>query len=618
VAGGVLHGLARVCEAAARYKAHGKEALALMESAADATDNMLEWLQYLTPAEAETVRERMKDLERALRAAQGKLLACFSGGARGQAQLLIAVFGGKDATFDSLEDRLERASSLFRRTAETAKLRRDNEAAEARGGAMVAATAAVEMAADMELNFDWVFTDKLGDYFEGSRQWLFEAFDEWLAAERDAEVAFTDQGAGKAPKLRVVGAMLWVVGGAGSGKTAWSGKLCSDRGGAVAARHFCRHADINLNDPRRMIRSLAAQLVEAGLMDAADAASGGGGGGGETLKELFDALIAVPLKRTSPPADGQRRVILIDALDECASGGKNALLELIAGSFGDGALPEWLRLVVTSRPEHDIETKLAHFAPVQREGDGNKEDARAYLAHLLQGKVAVADEPAALRLLEERSQSLFLYLSFVRSRLAEVDQPRLATLEELRHFPDGLTGIYEGEFKRVFKSKSTQAWHRAKPLLEMLVAAREPLPVQAAAAALALDRPDCELVVLRGAVSLLFPVREGRFVPFHKTATDWLGRAEESAGFFVAAAEGHTRLLRAAAAEAAAGRLDGQLMLAAAARDSLGGAARAEGAGRGSDAAAAYLLQHATAHAVAVAAPAPARSSRPLSTGSFR
>jgi hypothetical protein len=93
------------------------------------------------------------------------------------------------------------------------------------------------------------------------------------------------------------------------------------------------------------------------------------------------------------------------------------------------------------------------------------DDARTYLAHLLQGKVAVADEPAALRLLVERSQSLFLYLSFVRSRLAEVDQPRVATLEELRHFPHGLTGIYEGEFKRVFKSKSTQAWLGVQPLL---------------------------------------------------------------------------------------------------------------------------------------------------------
>jgi hypothetical protein len=50
---------------------------------------------------------------------------------------------------------------------------------------------------------------------------------------------------------------------------------------------------------------------------------------------------------------------------------------------------------------------------------------------------------------------------------------------------------------------------------------------------------------------LLFPVREGRFVPFHKTVTDWLGRAEES--FFVDAAEGHRRLLRAAAAQTAIG-----------------------------------------------------------------
>ena len=98
-----------------------------------------------------------------------------------------------------------------------------------------------------------------------------------------------------------------------------------------------------------------------------------------------------------PPADGQRRVMVLDALDECESNGKNALLDLIARRFGKaGALPGWLRLVVTSRPEGDIIAKLAAFEPLAMECDGNDADARLYLAHLLRGKVAAADEAAAV------------------------------------------------------------------------------------------------------------------------------------------------------------------------------------------------------------------------------
>ena len=57
--------------------------------------------------------------------------------------------------------------------------------------------------------------DKLDDDFEGSRKWLFAAFDKRLAAERGAAkvVARTDPGAtaGEAPDLRVAGDMLWVA-----------------------------------------------------------------------------------------------------------------------------------------------------------------------------------------------------------------------------------------------------------------------------------------------------------------------------------------------------------------------------------------------------------------------
>jgi hypothetical protein len=57
--------------------------------------------------------------------------------------------------------------------------------------------------------------------------------------------------------------MFWLKGGGGTGKTAWLAKVCEMLGALVAARHLCRHNDARLSDPARMLRSLAAQLLES-------------------------------------------------------------------------------------------------------------------------------------------------------------------------------------------------------------------------------------------------------------------------------------------------------------------------------------------------------------------
>ena len=55
-------------------------------------------------------------------------------------------------------------------------------------------------------------------------------------------------------------------------------------------------------------------------------------------------------------------------------------------------------------------------------------DARAYLAYLLRHRVADADVNEAVDLLLAKSEALFLYLDFVRARLAMVRPDAPATL----------------------------------------------------------------------------------------------------------------------------------------------------------------------------------------------
>ncbi|MEC7000809.1 MAG: NACHT domain-containing protein, partial [Actinomycetota bacterium] len=296
-------------------------------------------------------------------------------------------------------------------------------------------------AMDAALDFSALIQQKLADYFQGSRQWALDDLETWRTAPAGGSITLSSGETVEA------GPMFWLKGGPGTGKTVWSAKVCElhQKDGIVAAHHFCRHSDAQTSDPRRMLRSIAAQLAHSVPGYAAGACDS------DALEDLFQALIAEPLRQVPTPAAAAHRVILIDALDECEAGGKNALLDLVATKFGQaGVLPPWLRLVVTSRPDGDIVRKLARFRPVSMECDKNADDARAYLAHLLKHRVAEADVTAAVDLLLEKSEALFLYLDFVRARLAMVRPDAPATLDELDAFPAGLDGIYASEFRRVF------------------------------------------------------------------------------------------------------------------------------------------------------------------------
>ena len=69
--------------------------------------------------------------------------------------------------------------------------------------------------------------------------------------------------------------------------------------------------------------------------------------------ELFDGLLTNPLK-LSITGGRERYLIVIDALDEAGSAsaqggdGRNELVEILARYAGQ--LPDWIGLVVTSRP----------------------------------------------------------------------------------------------------------------------------------------------------------------------------------------------------------------------------------------------------------------------------
>ena len=62
---------------------------------------------------------------------------------------------------------------------------------------------------------------------------------------------------------------------------------------------------------------------------------------------LFNTILKEPLSNIE---SGQRMVVVLDALDECATKHLSVLLNIIANKWGP-ELPSWLGLVAATRPE---------------------------------------------------------------------------------------------------------------------------------------------------------------------------------------------------------------------------------------------------------------------------
>jgi len=350
------------------------------------------------------------------------------------------------------------------------------------------------------------------DRFTG-RDWVFEAVDRWLD---DA----------KASRL------FWISGGPGVGKTALSSYLVAHQP-EIVAFHFCRYDNVQKRDPRRAVMSLAYQLStqlpayaerlgRAKLDDL----------GGRDAKTLFDDLIVQPLAANFPPP-GVNIVILIDALDEATVDGKNEMASFIASGFE--RTPQWLRLIITSRPNPEVMGPLQAYTPfmIDINDPRNDRDINAYLTGEIK-KLKADVKPEVIEAIAKKSGGLFLYAEWV---VAELGRGRLS-LDRLDEFPQGLGGIYLKFFERQFPD--LVEWENTiAPALDITAAFQEPLSVELLSTILSWNARDRRK--FQHALGALFSFNGG-IQPFHKSVMDWLMDESKQDPYYVDANEGN-RLL---------------------------------------------------------------------------
>ena len=352
------------------------------------------------------------------------------------------------------------------------------------------------------------------------RQWLFEAVEKWRQ------------------DTKLDSRLFWIMGAPGVGKSAFAAQLTHTRGDTVIAAQFCEWDKPDHRNAQRVVRSLAFQLAtrlpdyrkllltlpEIAELDRKD------------VVELFDYLLANPL--CSVINGGRERyLIVIDALDESGEAGRNPLVEMLARNAQ--RLPNWLGLVVTSRPEFDVKTPLQAFNPfpLDTQSESNRADIRDYLRREL--ATPLQNRQDADRLVEQilgRSEGVFLYVE----RFCDDVQRGHLSLDLPEQFPRGLGGIFCQYFQRQFPDLE-KFRKDVRPALRAILAAREPLPVEI------LQRlfnwQDEELHDFTRTLGSLFPVTKevhGDVIkPYHKSLKDWLANEQKADIFYISEKDGH-------------------------------------------------------------------------------
>ena len=116
----------------------------------------------------------------------------------------------------------------------------------------------------------------------------------------------------------------------------------------------------------------------------------------------------------------------------------------------------------------------------------------------------------------------FIYVHLLAQHLeSEAAKGRTINFAGFNSLPAGLGDVYRVNFERLFPGgKADSTWAMAKPPVELIVTAMEPITLTMAAGLLGWTAEAQERTL--EATALLLPVRDDKFHVFHKTVVDWL------------------------------------------------------------------------------------------------
>ena len=356
------------------------------------------------------------------------------------------------------------------------------------------------------------------EYHCETRKWLLDEIEQWRIESTT--------------KVR----LSLVTGNPGMGKSVLTSQLCTIASGKgiLAACFFFQHHKMKRNNPRILVQTLAYQLcfaipgykeeiekclIEEEIMQM-------------NIFELFTELVLTPLNNTGHVSE--QKLIVIDGLDECDFEQRGDLLKLILREFVK--LPEWIRVIMTTRPDQYILKKLTRIKSVFQlnpDDPRNINDIKLYLHDILKERMQTEELESGLEIMVRKSEGMFLYFHYASEAILEHN---ILTLDDLNTLlPDGIDDYYEQNFRRL---QSKLGKDKYQLLFQAITAARSEFPK--ALIGPLLNVSDAESSQIMNTVSVLLPVHNGYVSMFHKSIRDWLKDRDLAEDLAIDSTPGHS------------------------------------------------------------------------------
>ena len=283
------------------------------------------------------------------------------------------------------------------------------------------------------------------------------------------------------------------------------------KAGRLGAAYFCRHNDGTRNDPRYLLGTVACQLCncntqykgiirgERGVKMLLDNSKLG-------VRELFTKLLQEPLSKCSPC--DQRKLVIIDALDETEYESREDFLDLIMHRFP--LLPKWLVFFITSRPEDSVRFRLKKYNPCVKICAGNSDQDNFYQEHeqdiqrFLKKRIDFSRLSVTVEDISKTCNGLFLYAHYIveELKISADSGKELNQLSDL--FPGDINSFFLQNFKRVYDQVGQDIFNK---LFGCAILSPAPLPVSVIPYILTRENSNCDKQQVIDAISQFVVLR---------------------------------------------------------------------------------------------------------------
>jgi hypothetical protein len=176
----------------------------------------------------------------------------------------------------------------------------------------------------------------------------------------------------------------WIYGLPGIGKTSLAHSICDklDKRNQLIGAFFCQRDDTNSSEPRNILPTLIYKLVEISPHFRRIVVERFRSNPNLTTESMEDSLFLGFIRSLPRHSNEHTLVFVIDALDEC--GDTQSRQDVLKALTDATAQAPWLKIIITSRPETDIQrffkgpARLSHSSYDLAADQGASDDLRTF------------------------------------------------------------------------------------------------------------------------------------------------------------------------------------------------------------------------------------------------